>query len=359
MPKKKPRKQKEADKVLENAHKDIIEPIINNTEQDTDIETNNEIITDYTMDNNFNNLSLVRLIIKWRWHILIITLVAAICGAIFSSSTFIKPLYKSEAVAYPANTSPLSEESRTEQMLQLLGSQTIADSIIKKHDLWSDYDIKPGTPASKAYMMMEYRNMIKISKTEYEAISIVAHDNDPEKACAIVNDILKYYDQLVHRLHHEKSAEVIVMYEKQLATQQMLIDSLKNAYNELSSQYGITDIGAQSREITKSYLSGSSKANELKENMETHASELIALQTRLTGAVNGYISVKYELDKELRFYNGNMTYSYIITEPYPADKKCYPVRWVIVAVTGISALLLSILALFVYENRKKFLPAEK
>ena len=311
------------------------------------------------MDNNFNNLSLVRLIIKWRWHILIITLVAAICGAIFSSSTFIKPLYKSEAIVYPANTSPLSEESRTEQMLQLLGSQAIVDSIIEKYDLWSEYDIKPGTPASKAYMMLEYRNMIKISKTEYEAVSIVAHDHDPETACAIVNDILYYYDMLVHRLHHEKSAEVIVMYERQLNTQQQLIDSLKTLYTELSSQYGITDIGAQSRELTRSLLNGSSKGNDLKENLETHASELIELQTSLTGAVSSYMSIKYELDKELRFYNGKMTYSYVVTEPYPADKKSYPVRWVIVAITGIAACLLTILVLFVYENRKKFLPAEK
>lgn len=311
------------------------------------------------MDNNFNNISIVRMILKWRWQILIITVVAAVCGVVFSSSMFITPLYKSEAIAYPANTSPLSEESRTEQMLQLLGSQTIADSIIKKYDLWTDYEIKPGLPASKAYMMQEYRNKIKISKTEYEAISIVALDQNPETACGIVNDILFYYDQLVHRLHHEKSAEVIVMYENQLFEQQLLIDSLKNRYTELGTQYGITDVGAQSREVTKSYLSGSPKAKELKENLETHGSELFALQSRINGAVGSYVAIKNELDKEYRFYNGHMTYSYIVTEPYPADKKSYPVRWVIVVVTAASAFLLSILALFVYENRKKFLPAEK
>ena len=47
-----------------------------------------------TMDNNFNNLSLVQLVLKWKWHIIIITVAAAICGAIFSSSAFITPLYK-------------------------------------------------------------------------------------------------------------------------------------------------------------------------------------------------------------------------------------------------------------------------
>ena len=41
------------------------------------------------MDNNFNNLSLVQIILKWKWHIIIITVAAAVCGAIFSSSVFI------------------------------------------------------------------------------------------------------------------------------------------------------------------------------------------------------------------------------------------------------------------------------
>ena len=62
--------------------------------------------TSTDMDNNFNNLSLVQLILKWKWHIIIITVAAALCGAIFSSSAFITPLYKSEALAYPANISP-------------------------------------------------------------------------------------------------------------------------------------------------------------------------------------------------------------------------------------------------------------
>lgn len=310
------------------------------------------------MDNNFNNLSIVRMILKWKWQIIIITLIAAICGAIFSSSYFITPLYKSEAIVYPANTSPLSEESRTEQMLQMLGAQSIADSIIDKYDLWTDYDIKPNVPSSKAYMMQEYKSKIKISKTEYEAISIVTLDQDPQTACDIVNDILFYYDQMVEKLHHDKIAEVIAMFEAQLFKQQLLVDSLKKQYMELSTKYGLTDIGAQSREVTKSYLTGSAKAQELKENLETHGPELVELNARLSGAVGGYIAIKNEIDKELRFFNGHMTYSYIVTAPYPADKKTYPVRWVIVAITAISALLLSILAIFIYENRKKFLPAK-
>jgi uncharacterized protein involved in exopolysaccharide biosynthesis len=311
------------------------------------------------MDNNFNNFSLLQLIFKWKWHILIITLVAALCGAIFSGPTFITPLYKSEAIAYPANTSPYSEEDRTEQMLQIISSKSIADSIIEKYDLWEDYDIDPSQPHAKSRMFLEYQNKIKITKTPYEAVSIVVNDKDPVTACNIANDILYYYDQKIRKLHRDKNAEVVVMFEKQLQEKQLVIDSLKRRMSELGSNYGITDVGNQSREVTRSWLSGSSKSTELKSNLERYGSELMDLQTKLAAEGNTFVAIKCDYERELRFYNGYMTYSNIITEPYPADQKSSPVRWIIVVFAGLGAFLISILTLFIIENRKRFLPADK
>ena len=152
--------------------------------------------TNQIMDNNyFNNLSLVQLILKWKWHIIIITVLAAICGAIFSSSMFITPLYKSVAVAYPANISPYSDESETEQMLEIINSRSIMDSIIEKYDLWTDYKIDRNYKFAKTYMINEYRSKIKISKTPYEAVSVTVMDKDPFVACDIAKDILNFYDQ--------------------------------------------------------------------------------------------------------------------------------------------------------------------
>lgn len=310
-------------------------------------------------NNNYNSISLFQLIFKWKWHIIIITLAAAICGAIFSSSAFITPLFKSEAIAYPANISPYSEESETEQMLQIITSQSIADSIIEKYDLWTDYKIDRKDPHAKTYMMLEYHDKIKISKTPYEAISIVVNDKDPVTACNIARDIINFYDQKVNDLHHEKTAEVIVMYERQLREKQRNIDSLKTRLSQIGTLYGITDVPNQSREITRGYLSGSNKANDMKNNIELYGSEVLDLHTKIAAEGNTFVAIKCDYERELRFYNGVMTYSNIITEPYPADKKTYPVRWVIVALSGLGALLISILAIFVIENRKKFIPAEK
>ena len=311
------------------------------------------------MDNNFNNLSLVQLVLKWKWHIIIITVAAALCGAIFSSPIFITPLFKSEAIAYPANTSPYSEESRTEQMLEIMNSQSIKDSIINKYDLWTDYKINKSVPHARTYVYDEYRSRIKISKTTYEAVSIVVKDKDPEVACNIANDIINFYEQKVRTLHRDKEAEVVVMFEKQLIEKQRVIDSLKQRMANLGTTYGITDLPAQSREATKSWLAGSAKAAELMGNLGLYGSELIDLNTKIAAEANTFVAIKCDYEREMRFLNGYMSYTNVISEPFPADKKSYPVRWVVVALAGLSAFLLSIVIIFIIENRKRFVGENK
>lgn len=308
------------------------------------------------MNNNFNNLSLVQIILKWKWHIVIITVAAALCGAVFSGSAFITPLYKSEAVAYPANINPYSEESQTEQMLQIISSQSIMDSIIEKYDLWTDYKIDKDDKFAKTYMILECKSKIKVTKTKYEAVSITVSDKDPFVACDIAKDILNFYDKKVHDLHAQKFGEVVATFEKQLRLKEQDIDSLKLKMTELGTQYGLTDFYGASREVTRGYINGSTKAAEMKDKLETYGAEIIDLTTKLQGEENTYAAIKAAYEQQLRLYHSNLTYSNIITEPFPADKKSYPVRWVIVALCGLGAFLLSIVAVFIIENRKKFVP---
>ena len=311
------------------------------------------------MDNNFNNLSLVQLVLKWKWHILIITVVAALCGAIFSSSLFITPLYKSVAVAYPANISPYSDESETEQMLEIINSTSIMDSVIEKYDLWTDYKINKADPFAKTYMINEYRSKIKIGKTPYEAVSITVMDKDPFVACDIAKDILNFYDRKVHDLHTQKVGEVVDMYALQLSMKQHDIDSLKEALTDLATNYGVLNYSGQLREVTRGFVNGSAKANELKQNLEKYGADAVDLETKIIAEANTYSLIKKDYEQNLRFFNSHLTYSNIITEPFPADKKSFPVRWVVVALCGLGALLLSIVVIFVIENRRRFVPEKK
>ena len=311
------------------------------------------------MDNNFNNLSLVQLVLKWKWHIIIITVAAALCGAIFSSSMFITPLYKSVAVAYPANISPYSDESETEQMLEIINSSSIMDSIVEKYNLWEDYKINKADQFAKTYMINEYRSKVKIGKTPNEAVSISVMDKDPFVACNIAKDILNFYDQKVHDLHTSKVAEVVDMYDLQLKMKQQDIDSLKQALTDLATNYGVLNYSGQLREVTRGFINGSNKAIELKQNLEQYGADAVDLETKIIAEANTYSLIKKDYEQNLRFFNSHLTYSNIVTEPFPADKKAFPVRWVVVALSALGALLLSIVVIFVIENRKRFVAEKK
>lgn len=303
------------------------------------------------------------LVFKWRKHLAIITLLAAILGAIFSGPFFITPLYKSEAVAYPANINSYSDESETEQMLQMIQGQDIIDSMIAKFNLMEVYKIDPDYKYARTAMQYEYNQNVKIKKTPYEAISIVVRDKDPDRAAEMASEILNLYDQKVARLHKTKYREVVEMYDQQLKLKKKTIDSLQQRMMELGTEYGLVDYTMQSQEIMRGYLRtvmGANNTNintkgveELKKNIGIFGGEMITITEMLQHESSSYVEIKLDYESALRFLNAHLTYSNIISKPFPSDKKAFPVRWVIVALSGLGAFLLSVLAIFAIENKHK------
>lgn len=310
------------------------------------------------MNNYFDNTPLIKVILKWKWHIAIVTLAAAIIGAVFSSATFITPLYKSEAVLYPSNVAAYSDETFTEQMLQIMQSNEIMDSVVEKFDLMKHYKIDKGYKYWKTALIGEYRDKVSISRTPYDAVLIKVKDKDPEIACAMVNEIIRLYDNKVRTLHKIKRFETVNMYKRQLDEKQTFIDSLKNRMAEISTNHGVVAYESQSREVTRGFLrtNDGSKVNEkgvdtMMVNLEQYGPEIVALSALITTESANYAAVKLDYEQELRFYNAQMTFSNVISEPFVADKKCYPVRWVVVALSAIGACLLSVLLIYVFDNK--------
>lgn len=311
------------------------------------------------MNKYFDNTPLIKTIFKWKWHIVIITLAAAILGAIFSGSRFITPLYKSSAILYPSNISAYSDETCTEQMIQIMQSQDIMDSVVEKFNLTEHYKIDKNYIYWKTVLIGEYRDNVSISRTPYDAVSIVVKDKDPEMACAMVNEIILLYDKKVKNLHKTKSLEVLRMFEDILAIKKAEIDSMQTRLQEIAQNYGVMDY-SQVREYTRGELgvvNGSSKVqldkvDELKKNFAVYGPEIAVLSKRLDGENNSYIAIKKDYEQELRFYNAEFTYSNIISAPFVADKKCYPIRWVVVALSGIAACFMSILVVYIMESNK-------
>ncbi len=93
-----------------------------------------------------------------------------------------------------------------------------------------------------------------------------------------------------------------------------------------------------------------SEVKRLKENMERKGGDLILITERIKHEANSYSAFKVEYEDALRFYQAKLTYCNVITQPFPADKKSYPVRWLIVAMTLILTFFFSIVVILMVEN---------
>ena len=57
-----------------------------------------------------------------------------------------------------------------------------------------------------------------------------------------------------------------------------------------------------------------------------------------------------ECDKANANYDRKFSYTNVIEAPFAADKKSYPVRWLIVALTMFTTLLLALVVIGIIEN---------
>jgi len=312
------------------------------------------------MESQFYQINLLQLLFKWKVHLIVIVLVASLLAAIFSGSVFITPKYESEAIIYPANISSYSDENETEQMLQVLLSKDISDSVIEKFNLPEHYGIDRTYNHYYSVMMWEYWQNVTINKTPNEAVSIKVLDKDPQIACDMVGSMIDFYNQKVRTLHEKKFIEVVNMYERALVKKKNYIDSLNQRLTYLGTEYGLMDYVVQSEQVTKGYLktldgSGAShvndeEVNKLKESIETKGGEMMILQNLIVNETRKYIDLKDDYEQAYMDFDRKFTYTNIVTKPYPADDKAYPVRWLIVVISMLASFFISFVVILILEN---------
>jgi len=312
------------------------------------------------MESYFANMNILKLLFKWKLHLLAIVLLSVIIAAIFSGPTFITPKYKSFALVYPSNISPYSEESESEQMLQFFQSKEIRDKIIKKYNLAERYEIDPSYKYFQSAIIGEYSKNINISQTPYESIRIEVMDSDPQVACDIVSDIIVFFNKKVLETHREKDKEVLEFRANRLEIKENEIDTIEKHHYELRTKYGLVDYPNQSREIARGFLGTVDGNNaqhvnkkevlKLKKNLEEKGGEFIFYNDRYFDIVSEYGFVKMEYENALMNLKREISFCSIVSEPFPADKKSYPVRWVILALTAIATLFFGFILILIIEN---------
>lgn len=295
----------------------------------------------------------------WKKQFIVITLLAAGAAALFSSSLFIKPRYKSSATVYPANVVPFSEESTTEQILQMFQASRIREAVIEKFNLSKHYGIDTTAKEGHAALIGMYQTFVSISKNQYESVDIEVTDTDPQMACDMVNEIVFQLDNKISSLHKQKSREVGGVLKKQLDIKKRQLDSLNGIMQELRVKYQILDYNIQAEEVTKGYAKAITSGRGVKEmdvmmrNLEEKGGDYYQAKVAYDAVLLGYNQVRNDYDNVLKELNKNFTYTYVVSTPTPSDKKSYPVRWLIVLISVVSANVFLFMIIILGDYRKK------
>ena len=222
-------------------------------------------------------------------------------------------------------------------------SQDIMDSVVEKFDLVKHYDIDKADKHWKTNLIGEYQDRVSISKTPYDAVRVKVMDKDPQMACDMVNEIIRLYDNKVGTLHKIKRKEAVDMLKKQLDNKSHFIDSLKQELHKITDGKDVLRYSYLSKDNSSAYFTNNGKDLD-------NVTDAMLLVEFITNESNALTNIKNNYELELRFYNANMTFSNVVSHPFVADKKTTPVRWVIVAISGIAAFILSLLVVLGIET---------
>lgn len=300
---------------------------------------------------NFNTKDIIAVLLKNKKAIIIVTFLAIVASVV--ASFIIKPKFKSTAVVFPVNLSPTSEESNTEQLLQYFNSEEVKNRVAKNFDLYKHYEVDPNSKEAKSLFDFYFKSNVSISPTLYESIEITARDESPEMAQKVAQGMIDETNKFIMELKRERLGEYIKNSLKAIAREDKNIDSINYRLNELRAKYDIIDVNNQSRYLSKKMMSDKPLTEAQKntyEGIKTKFVELHKLNSLYEGQAKTITDFIDQYDRYLFDYNSEISFTNVVSKPNLPDKKYFPVRWIIVTISTLSAFALACLY-FILTNK--------
>ncbi|NLB86173.1 MAG: hypothetical protein GX793_03830 [Bacteroidales bacterium] len=323
-------------------------------------------------NNNFNLKNLLELIFKYKFPLLIIGIVSLI-GSILVC-IIIQPKYKSTVILFPSSSGSVSQaiitesqqkkeilsfgkEEEVEQLMQVLMSSEIRNRIIEKYDLFKHYKINPNSKYANTRLYKSYDSNIDVSRTQFMSIKIDVLDISPDTAALIANDIAALVDSIIYKIQRERANKTFIIVEKEFLAQKQKIKNIEDSLSSLS-RLGVIDVKSQTEMYSEQHAIAIAKGNEkakieiekkleilaeygsvhtiLKEQMFEEVKQLAVIEAK-------YREAKIDLEQDL-------PNTYIVSPAEVADKKHFPIYWLVISIFILSSLAFSLIFIILFDK---------
>lgn len=313
---------------------------------------------------------------RWRIEIAVVTLISLLSAGVFSSAWVITPKYESLVIMYPASTSSLAsamlndlqwsdedllefgEREQADQLKQVLESDEIRNNVIRCFSLWDHYEIDSSASYPLTKLEKEYKRNVNVRINEYGAVELSVMDSDPQMAADIANKIAMLLDSSIHNMQQYRASEAEkitrLAYDRQLEFIRIMEDSMsylmgKGVHDyESQAQVIYEELAKQlARNNTEAIFSLEEKLNSLAKYGGTY----ISIRDALVFEKERLSLLKSKFEKARMDARQELPQKFIVTDAYKAEKKAYPIQWLIILSTGISTLLFTLILLWLFESR--------
>ncbi len=329
-----------------------------------------------TEKEDFNSLNLLYFIFKWRKQLIMLTVSAFVISSIVSLT--IREKYKSTVILFPATTNSISkallsennfqktdvlqfgEEEEAEQMLQILNSDEIRTRICEKYNLMEHYGIDSTDQYKRTKLYEEFQSNIYFKRTEYMSVKIEVMDFNPDTAAVIANDIAALHDSTKIMIQRERANQALKIVEREYYSKLKEIQEMEDSLATINS-YGVFDYESQSEVTSEQYAIAIAKGDQrairsLEEKLKIigkYGSAYVSLRDNMYMQRKQLNLLKSKYDEAKVDAEQILPQKFVVSNAYPAEKKSYPVRWIIVVVSTMATLLIAMITILLIENIKQ------
>lgn len=326
-------------------------------------ETNNQL--------DFSLKEVLKFILRWRWHVLVITLVSGVLAVVFSGPKFITPKFESTVILYPGTNNSISnailsdntvrdkdalefgEESEAEYALQILGSASLMGSVVQHFNLMEHYGIDPSESMPQTKLDRQIKKNFSFRRTELLSIELKVRDKNPQLAADMANYIASMLDTtktMIQRQVAYKSFEII---QKEYEAKQKEVEMLQQAINDLTAGRPVSDDLVSNPFSRKNKKAARTDALEQSGNMGGKAGNLGTLLT-LTESLSLQVEQLNELKKKYERAKVDVEefipHYFVVSPAAKAEQKIYPIRSLLVLMVMGATFVFVVLFLIVSER---------
>jgi uncharacterized protein involved in exopolysaccharide biosynthesis len=350
---------------------------------------------------SFDLVDIIKVGLKYKTHIFLITLIGMIVGVV--AAFVITPKYEAYTIFYvPGNNSisksllaennlenfmSYGDEDQIDQALEMLNSDALKDNVISKFNLINHYQLGNDTryPKTKARNKLESNTEFK--RTDNLAIKVAVKDEDAVLATEMANYISSCLDSMRSKIRQARGQQAYELIKQQYQKKQTEVDSILQQLTQIREQ-GIFDYESQSKVLSKAMIDAQTQVKAEEARLKVYQqyqnklpdSTIIRAKARVEATKASYQSLKptvanfgklsgkylelatrYEQEQESlinlqkRFegaeldYKGFISQRFLIQKASVPEKSKYPNKTLLVFLFGLSAFIVSFLAVCYFE----------